>query len=258
MSDGGGQMWRATFAWRGTNYAGWQVQINAETIQARIEAALSAICGIEERVPAQASGRTDAGVHAEMQIVSFRLPVDRLAHQVVAGLNYHLPDDIVCLSVEQTVDEFSPRQWTKEKLYRYRILNRGPICPFRSDYVWHVQQPLDVASMHRAAAYLVGQHDYSSFRAAGCSASTTVRRILGAGVYALDNDELAVEFTGHGFLRHQIRIMVGTLVDVGLGKIDAERVREIRDERNRLCAGSTAPAKGLILVKVDLLAGPRK
>jgi len=258
MSDSGGQMWRATFAWRGTNYAGWQLQTNAETIQARIEAALSAICGVEERVPAQASGRTDAGVHAEMQIVSFRLPVERMPHQVVAGLNYHLPDDIVCLSADKTVDDFSPRQWTKEKLYRYRILNRGPICPFRTDYVWHIQQPLDVASMDMATTHLIGQHDYSSFRAAGCSANTPLRRILDARAYARADNELSIEFTGHGFLRHQIRIMVGTLVDVGTGKITPDRVGEIRDAHDRLRAGTTAPAKGLVLVRVDLLAGPRQ
>jgi len=112
--------------------------------------------------------------------------------------------------------------------------------------------------MHQAAAHLIGQHDYSSFRAAGCSASTPVRRILDARVYSREDDELAVDFVGHGFLRHQIRIMVGTLVDVGAGKLSADRVLEIREARDRRSAGSTAPAKGLVLVRVDLLTGPRQ
>ncbi len=258
MRHGSGQMWKATLAWRGTNYAGWQLQPNAPTVQGCIEKALSAMCGVEEPIPARASGRTDSGVHAEMQIVAFRLPVERTEHQVMSGLNHHTPDDIVCLSAQVADDNFSPRSWTKTKLYRYRILNRIPACPFRREYVWHLQQTLDIAAMQSAVVHLVGHQDYTSFRASGCSASTPIRRIEKASLYKTDGGEVTIEFEGHGFLRHQVRIMVGTLVDVGLGKKSSAELPVILEARDRLLAGRTAPAKGLTLVKVDLFSGPRE
>ena len=258
MGETLGQTWRAHVAWRGTHYAGWQRQRNAPTVQACIERALAALCGQEEPVRAQASGRTDAGVHAELQVIGFRLPVERTAHQVMAGINHHTPDDIVCLSAERAVDDFSPRSWTKSKLYRYRILNRKPACPFRDDYVWHLYQPLTLDAMEAALLHLVGEHDFQSFRAAGCSAHSTNRRIDQARMFCRQDDEVVIEFEGHGFLRHQVRIMVGTLVDVGLGKLAPEDIPRILSAKDRLAAGQTAPSKGLTLVSVDLLEGPRQ
>ena len=258
MAETSDQTWRVTLAWKGTNYSGWQIQLNAPTIQACVETALGTMCGLDGPVAAQASGRTDSGVHAEMQVVGFTLPVERTAQQVVAGLNHHTPDDIVCLSAVPVETGFSPRRWTKAKLYRYRILNRIPRCPFRDDYVWHVQKPVEVESIKAAIPHLAGQHDYSSFRAAGCSATSTVRQIEHARVYRADSDEIVIEFEGHGFLRHQVRIMVGTLVEVGLGKRSPEDVLSIRESCDRSVSGQTAPAKGLTLVRVDLLTRPRQ
>ena len=131
-------MWRATVSWRGGAYAGWQYQPNARTIQGEIERALGLLCGAaDEVIRVAATGRTDAGVHAKMQIIGFELPVHRLPHQVVAGINRHTDEDIVCLDAEPAEPGFSPRAWTKKKLYRYRILNRMQPCPFRSGLVWH-------------------------------------------------------------------------------------------------------------------------
>ncbi len=250
-------MWRATLAWRGDAYAGWQLQPNVRTIQGEIENALSRLCGNVSTIRVSATGRTDSGVHAEMQIVGFRLPVERLPHQVVAGINQFTDEDIVCLHAEPVADDFSPRAWTKQKLYRYRILNRVQACPFRRGVVWHMKHCLDVDSMATASSCFVGKHDYTSFRAAGCSAKTSVRHILSAEVQAMDNDEIHFDFMGHGFLRHQVRIMVGTLVDVGLGRTAPDAVGAIRDARDRSRAGRTAPAHGLTLVSVELLDSAR-
>ena len=170
-------MWMATLAWRGTAYAGWQLQSNALAIQEVVERAVGTMCGLDEPIPVAATGRTDAGVHAEMQIVGFQLPVDREPHQVVSGINHHTPEDISCLDAKMMPDNFSPRGWTRSKLYRYRILNRNPQCPFRAAFVWHLKLPLNVVAMSESIEDLVGQHDFGSFRSAGCSAESTIRTI---------------------------------------------------------------------------------
>ena len=252
------QTWRATLAWRGNAYAGWQTQSNALTIQEVVEAGVGKMCGLEDPIRVVATGRTDSSVHAEMQIVGFRLPVHRAPHQVIAGINQHTPDDIVCLDAAPMPDHFNPRGWTKNKLYRYRILNRFSPCPFRAGIVWHLKgRRLDVSAIERALPALVGQHDFTSFRAARCSAQSTVRTINDARVRELEDGEIQIEFEGHGFLRHQVRIMVGTLVDVGRGRIEPTRLAEILGEQDRSAAGRTAPAHGLTLVNVELLSGPR-
>lgn len=257
MGETSGQMWVATVAWRGDAYAGWQIQPNERTIQGELGAALASLCGQDEPVHVRASGRTDSGVHAEMQVIGFRLPVERAPHQVVFGINRHTPDDISCLSASPAADNFSPRSWTKKKLYRYRIVNRPSGCPFREAVAWHVKRKLNLEDIQAAIPHLLGQHDYSSFRAAGCSAVETIRTVPEGRAYRADEGEIRIEFEGHGFLRHQVRIMVGTLVEVGHGAIAAERMATIRDLKKRAAAGPTAPAKGLTLVHVELLDGPR-
>jgi tRNA pseudouridine38-40 synthase len=251
-----GQTWCVVLAWRGNDYCGWQIQPNGVSIQSMVQSALTALCGGGYRIIADATGRTDSGVHAEMQYVSFRLPVKRSIIQVSEGLNYHLPPDIRCLSARKMPIGFSPRAWANTKLYRYRILNRIPGCPFRDGVVWHLKQKLNVAAMQEAVVHLEGQNDFSSFRAARCAAQTTVRTIIRATVHDLDDGEVRIEFEGNGFLRHQVRIMVGTLVDVGLGRRMPIDVLHIRDALNRAEAGRTAPAQGLTLVHVELGEGP--
>jgi tRNA pseudouridine38-40 synthase len=217
------------------------------------------MCGLDDPIRVVATGRTDSSVHAEMQIVGFCLPVHREPHQVIAGINQHTPDDIVCLDAAPMPDDFNPRGWTKNKLYRYRILNRFSPCPFRHGVVWHLKgRRLDIPAIASALPALVGQHDFTSFRAARCSAPSAVRTINDARVRELEKGEIQIEFEGHGFLRHQVRIMVGTLIDVGRGRIPPTRVAEILDAQDRALAGRTAPAHGLTLVSVELYDGPRK
>ena len=251
------QTWCATLAWRGDAYAGWQVQPNAPTVQAMVQDAVGKLCGLNHPIPVAATGRTDAGVHAEMQLVGFQIPVTRTAKQVMAGINFHTPNDIVCLAVQPMPSDFRPRHWTKQKLYRYRILNRLPPCPFRAGLVWHIKPPLDASMMASEVPVLVGRHDFSAFRAAGCAAASPVRWIQDARLVVVGDDEIHIEFEGHGFLRHQVRIMVGTLVEVGLGKRPPSSVAEALASADRMLAGATAPAHGLTLVRVTLGDGPR-
>lgn len=245
--------WCLRLAWDGSAYVGWQRQPNGVSVQARVEEALLALTG--QPVRASASGRTDAGVHARAQVVAVDLPEGWAAARVVGGLNHHLPADISCLSAAPTADEFDPRRWVRRKLYRYRILARATRCPFRAGHTWLVRRPLDVEAMARAALHLEGRQDFASFRAQGCAANHTVRTLEAAVVRRAD-DELHLDFTGNGFLRHQVRIFTGTLVEVGLGRLGEDAIPGIITARDRSAAGPTAPARGLWLVGVELGDGP--
>lgn len=247
--------WRVTLAWNGAAYVGWQRQPTGRSLQEVVEDAVARALGTEE-VRVTASGRTDAGVHALAQVVSFQSPVDRAPDALVAALNANLPRDVAALDAILAPDAFDARRWVRRKLYRYRVLNRRPRCPFREGLAWHWRAPLDVGAMAEAAAHLVGRHDFSSFRAQGCGARHPVRTLEQATVARVD-DEVHLEFTGNGFLRHQVRIMTGTLVDVGQCRQAPSAVAGILAARRRSAAGRTAPAHGLWLVRVDYGDGPR-
>lgn len=242
--------WRLDVAWRGDRYVGWQRQPNGPSIQAALEEAAARVTG-GQAGPMEASGRTDAGVHAAHQVVAFSTAAERTAERLRDGLNAVLPSDIAVLEAIPAAAGFSPRRWTKRKTYRYRILHRRARCPFRHATTWHRRQPLDVAAMARAAEPLQGTWDWSSFRAAGCTARTTVRTIEAVTVTPHD-DEIWIEAVGHGFLRHQVRILAGTLVEIGRGRLPPQGIPAIRDARDRAAAGPTAPAQGLWLMSVEM------
>lgn len=246
--------WRIKLAWDGKGFLGWQRQPQGLTIQQAVEEALASVLG-GQSVRVTASGRTDAGVHALCQIASFETDVPRSPKAICLGLNAGLPRQIVCLEAERAPPGFNARSWSFRKLYRYRILARRVRCPHRDGGVWHVRQPLDVAAMTQAARAIEGRHDFSSFRASGCSAAHPVRAIESARVLTVD-DELHLEFVGNGFLRHQVRIMAGTLVHVGTGRIAAERLPDIIAAADRAAGGQTAPPHGLWLVWVESGDGP--
>lgn len=235
---------------------GWQRQPNGGSIQEAVEAALGQLLG-GVRVRVDATGRTDAGVHALHQVVGFVLEVPRTARALERGLNALLPRDISCLGVRPAPDGFSPRHWTRSKHYRYRLLLREARCPFRAGWTWHQRAPLDVPSMSVAAAALVGRHDFSSFRAAGCSALHAVRTLARSEITRGTDDELHLDFHGNGFLRHQVRIMVGTLVEVGQGRREPASVRATLAACDRAAAGPTAPPHGLWLVRAEVGDAPR-
>ncbi len=251
----GEERWCLRVAWDGSAYVGWQRQPNGRSIQSTVEEALERLSG--GRRLASASGRTDAGVHARAQVVSVDLPSGWKPARVMGGLNHHLPRDIVCLSAERAPDAFDPRRWVDRKRYRYRVLARRPRCPFRDGHTWLVRFPLDVESMSAAAGSLPGRHDFSAFRARGCSAAHPVRTLNSAEVLRAD-EELHLDFVGNGFLRHQVRIMVGTLVEVGAGRMPASTGSELLSRGDRAEAGPTAPSQGLWLMEVELADGPKR
>lgn len=233
--------------YEGTRYSGWQIQPNAPSIQKIIEDAIEKLLGHKARV--LVAGRTDAGVHALAQIASFKTTSKADCSVIRDGLNHFLPEDISILSAIEVHESFVPRKAAKGKIYRYLIWNR-PVRPaVLRNFVWHVRRPLDVELMREGAKYLIGQHDFSAFASAD-EKGKVVHFLRRVDINGQSGELISLEFEATGFAKHQVRAMVGTLVDVGLKKKKPEDVKRILESRNRKLAGRTAPAQGLFLVKV--------
>lgn len=231
----------------GTNYAGWQVQPNGLAIQQVVEEALAKLIGAPVRL--YSSGRTDAGVHARRMVATFRTETTIPLRAFSDGLNTLLPPDIAVREAEGVPAGFDPRRDAKGKHYRYTILNAPRRLPLVRLHAWHVREMLDLDAMRRAAAHLVGEHDFAAFRASGCAAKTTVRRIDALEIVR-EGDLIHIDVTGSGFLRNMVRIMVGTLVEVGMGKRLPDGFSSLFESLDRSAAGMTAPAHGLCLMEV--------
>ncbi len=231
----------------GTNYCGWQVQGTDPTIQGVLEQALAKV--LDGPVRVNGAGRTDAGVHALGQVASFqtasRIPCDALQR----ALNSLLPRDVVVHAVQDVPADFHARYSALGKVYEYHILNRPLPSALRRRYVWHVPGPLDLDAMGTAAASLRGRHDFSSFRGAGSEVRTSERTLTEASL-AREGDEIVLTFTADGFLRHMVRNIVGTLVEVGRRRRTPGEIVGILAARDRRAAGMTAPPQGLYLVRV--------
>ncbi len=237
-----------TLAYDGTAYRGFQVQPNGPTIQSVTEEALLRL--LQEPVRLRAAGRTDAGVHAREQVVDFADSGNRPPDTILRGGNALLPPDIRIVSAEEVPLSFDARRHAKEKEYRY-FLHLHPVAsPFFSRHAWHIEKLLDLDSIREALAHIVGEHDFASFQGQGCTAETTVRTIIRAELGEFHPPLRFISISGGGFLRHMVRNVVGTLVDVGKGKVPPERVRELFFLRDRSAAGPTAPARGLFLWSV--------
>jgi tRNA pseudouridine38-40 synthase len=235
-------------AYDGSRYQGWQSQKTGETIQQRVEERLRMI--LQEPISVIASGRTDAGVHALGQVCHFRTG-SRLAVDVIRkGLNALLPEDIFVREISQVDADFHARYRAKGKVYEYRILNRDDRDPFQRHHAWHVRAPLDVAKMSECLSTLRGTHDFSSFRSSGSGNINPVRTICRAEIGRGEGGILRVVLEADGFLRHMVRNIVGTLVEVGLGRIDPSGFQAILGARDRRRASSKAPPQGLFLVEV--------
>ena len=241
---------KLTVAYDGTDYVGWQRQAAGTSIQGLIEDALSPIEG--KRVIAHGAGRTDAGVHALAQVASVRLSSTIDTSTLARALNAVLPLDVRILEAEEAPDEFHARFSATGKRYEYRIVN-GPVAsPFIRRYVWHVIPALNLEAMRRASSLLIGTHDFSAFQGAGTPVTSTERTVrhlewrAGSG----PDTPLVVDIEGDGFLRHMVRNIVGTLVDIGLGRWPAEDMERILLSRDRHNAGTTAPPSGLFLTRV--------
>jgi tRNA pseudouridine38-40 synthase len=238
--------YKVVFEYDGTDFEGWQLQPGKRTIQGEVEAALERLFGGPIRV--HPSGRTDTGVHALGQVAVFDA-VERDVSGVRRGLDAHLPQDVAAVSVEACADDFDPRRSARSKHYRYRWLVREGRSPLRRTQVRHLRAPLDVAAMDQAVAALVGTHDFASFRAVGCASTHAVRTVRAARVTG-HGDEVHLDVFGHGFLRHMVRIVAGTIERIGQGRRPPEWLAAVRDARDRSAAGPTAPACGLTLVEV--------
>ena len=236
---------RLTLCYDGTRYNGWQRQGNTpNTIQGKVEAALSDL--LEQTVEVAGSGRTDAGVHARQQTASFRAKTKLPPADILAGLRERLPADIGALSLEEAQPRFHARLNCKRKTYVYRIWNSAAPNVFERKYLLPVQPPLDTEAMARAAAQLCGEHDFTSFCANRRMKKSAVRRIDSIDLRR-DGAELQLVFTGNGFLYHMVRILTGTLLEVGLGTREADTMDAILAAKSRDAAGPAAPANGLIL-----------
>jgi tRNA pseudouridine38-40 synthase len=232
----------------GTDYVGWQVQPNGPSVQAVVETALERLSGAP--VPVEAAGRTDAGVHAEGQVIAFTPPKLLPMSAYVRGLNALLPADVAVVEGVAVLDAFDPRRWARGKRYRYRIDNR----PFRSALSRRqstsVFGSLDVEAMQQALNYVRGRHDFSSFRASDCQAATAVRELFAARVEGQSSGHISLVFEGTAFLKHMVRNLVGSALEVGRGKRPPAWLGEVLVARQRTLAGPTAPPQGLTLEAV--------
>lgn len=261
--------WKLTLSYDGTGFHGWQVQPGRRTVQGTLAAALEQMAG--ERVLPQGSGRTDAGVHALGQVASFGLEAAIPAENLQRALNRALPQSVRVLKAEMVPDSFHARHSAVRKSYEYRIFERrvevvGPeiaaekVCPpFLAPYVWDCRWPLEIAGMREAAKILCGTWDFTSFAAVDMELGVREGVVVGpnpvktiyASEIAQEDGLLLYRVTGSGFLHHMVRNVMGTLVDVGRGRLDVGDMRAILEAKDRTAAGPTAPAQGLFLVSVE-------
>ena len=231
----------------GSGFAGWQQQAHGRTVEAELKRALREITGQELKV--YAAGRTDAGAHAEGQVVSFQTDGRILPRRVVAALNAKLPDDVAVLSAEEVPDTFHARYSARWRRYRYRYLDRSSRPALERGRCWQVRGPLDVDAMTKAAKALVGKHDWTSYCSASEPPDARVREMRSARVVR-HGDIVELELVAEGFLRGLARSIAGALAEVGRGRRPPEWVGEVLDSRDRRRAAKTAPAGGLTLVEV--------
>lgn len=240
---------KLTIEYDGKEFNGWQKQVSKLNIQGTIEKAIEKITG--EEITLNASGRTDAGVHALGQVANFKtnsnIPIDKFA----IAINTNLKKSIRILNAEEVEEKFHSRLSCKRKKYRYIINNSKYGTAIYRNLETHIPMKLDIEKMQQAVKYFEGEHDFKAFKASGTSSKSSVRTIYKAEVIQKADDRIWIELTGNGFLYNMVRIISGTLVEVGLGKIKPEEIEQIIENKNRENAGKTLPPQGLYLVSVE-------
>ena len=238
-------------AYDGTEYSGWQIQPEAPTIEMCLDKAIHELTG--ENVHVTGASRTDAGVHAYGNVAVFdtesTIPGDRFTF----ALNRFLPDSIVIQDSWEVSSDFHPRHCNTRKTYEYRILNTTVPMPQKRNFTWHVAGDINIESMRKAAEYIVGEHDFKSFCQTGAQVESTVRTIYSVEVEEQGENDLVIRVCGNGFLYNMVRIIAGTLLDIGQGKRDPMDIFTILEAKDRSAAGPTAPAHGLTLMKYEFL-----
>lgn len=235
-------------AYDGTEYSGWQIQPEAPTIEMYLDKAIRELTG--ENVHVTGASRTDAGVHAYGNVAVFdtesTIPGDRFTF----ALNRFLPDSIVIQDSWEVSSDFHPRHCNTRKTYEYRILNTAVPLPQKRNFTWHVAGSIDIEKMKEAAAYIVGEHDFKSFCCVRTQAESTVRTIYSLEVLQ-EGSEIIIRIKGNGFLYNMVRIITGTLIQVGKGRFMPEYVKQMLEAKDRTVAGQTAPPQGLTLVGIE-------
>ena len=247
---------KVMLSYDGAEFSGWQVQPDAVTVQGTLASAIGRVTG--EKVLPQGSGRTDAGVHALAQVMTFGTESAVPTENFVKALNDILPASVRVLDVKEMPADFHARHSARAKTYRYRIYREGICPPFLARYVWHYPYPLDEGAMARAAGLVIGENDFTSFAAvdpekrdeAGSEPVSNVRTIF-SSAWERAGEELIYTVRGNGFLHHMVRNLVGTFILVGRGTLRVEDIVRILEARSRSAAGATAPASGLYLVNVE-------
>lgn len=235
--------------YEGTRYQGWQKQESTgNTIQGKLERLLSKMCG--RPVSVQGSGRTDTGVHALAQTANFHADTDMEPAEILEYMNRYLPEDIAVLSVEEVTERFHSRLHAKGKVYRYQIINSRIPSVFDRRYAYRLEDELDVDAMRQAAGYLIGTHDFKSFTSAKRGKKSTVRTVTAIDIRK-EGDKIFLTYSGDGFLYHMVRILTGTLIEVGLGRRKPEDMESILLKKDREAAGYLVPAEGLTLISVQ-------
>lgn len=235
----------------GTRYKGWQVQKNTDmTIQGKLETVLEKMAGCPVEV--HGSGRTDAGVHALAQVANFKIDVSMTEKEILNYMNHYLPEDIRVYEIAEVPLRFHSRLNAVSKTYRYRICNGTKADVFERKQIEVIEEPLDVVRMQNAAAYLLGEHDFKAFCGKRNQKKSTIRTITEILIEDKRdvNEEIVISISGNGFLQNMVRIIVGTLVEVGLGKREPESMKGILEEKDRARAGYTISPRGLALVEV--------
>jgi len=241
--------YKLTIEYDGSPFLGWQVQESGLTVAGVLEEAVEKLSG--ERVRVSGAGRTDTGVHALGQVAHIDLAKDWETDTIRDGLNAHLrPHPVAVLSAEKVGEDFDTRFSATKRHYVYRILNRRADLALERNRVWRVVRPLDEKKMHEAAQHLVGNHDFTTFRAAECQAKSPVKTIDALNV-TREGDEIRIEASARSFLHHQVRSIVGSLAQVGEGKWTPADMKRALDARDRSACGPVAPPDGLYLVRVD-------
>jgi len=239
---------RLVVEYDGSQLHGWQRQNGQPTVQQHLEEALAQL--LQHDAPVAGASRTDAGVHARGQVALFRTEKQIPLHGIRRGLNSMLPETIAIRDAAEVSEDFHPRFSATGKHYRYTLLVSADRSPRWRDRAWHHPEKLDIHAMHEASRALIGEHDFAAFRAAGCTAKTTMRRVESIAITPVDPDLIEVDVRGNAFLRNMVRILVGTLTEVGTGRRPIAQVAEILASKDRTKAGITAPPQGLELMAV--------
>lgn len=243
---------KLTLEYDGAAFVGWQMQPNGRSVQQVLEAAVERLCGTAVRITG--AGRTDAGVHARGQVASLQVERDLPLRAWTAGLNSLLPEDVACLRAEVTPEGFDARRWARGKRYIYSIMRTPVRSPLWRGRAWEIRRPLDLQAMRDAAPALLGRHDFSALRAADCPAETTIREIRRLEIVQ-DGARVDVIVEATAFLKHMVRNIVGTLVEVAHARRSADSLSALLEGRDRTRAGPTAPSHGLCLDEVFYLPG---